>query len=217
MISPLPFAGPVGAVRVGLIEGELRVNPSMPDMLESDLDLIVCGTPEGVLSAAAIRSVGGRIIGRLWPRSDEERAAIIAAGLDVDRVLDVDDLVASQDALFAATGVSDGDLVHGVRFGAAQVETQTIVLRGHCRTRDDRLGALVELAAYGPSPAPPVVLVGGDAGLADALRDVLGTLHEDAAGRAALDRARMLRLDPVTDADYQPTRDCDRRAAPFTP
>lgn len=85
------------------------------------------------------------------------------------------------------------------------------------RARDDRLETLVELAAYGPSPAPPVVLVGGDAGLADALRDVLGALHEDAAGRAALEWGRMLRLDPVTDADYQPTRDCDRRAAPFTP
>ncbi|MFM9124351.1 MAG: polyribonucleotide nucleotidyltransferase, partial [Actinomycetota bacterium] len=58
MISPLPFAGPVGAVRVGLIEGELRVNPSMPDMLESDLDLIVCGTPEAITMVEAGANIG---------------------------------------------------------------------------------------------------------------------------------------------------------------
>ena len=85
------------------------------------------------------------------------------------------------------------------------------------RIHDDRLDALPVLAAYGPSPAPPVVLVGGDAALADELRAALIALHEDADGRAALERGRMLRLDPVADADYDLTRDCDRRAAPWTP
>ena len=84
------------------------------------IDLLwgVGGTPEGVLSASAIRSVGGRIIGRIWPRSDEERDAIVAAGIDPTRILDTDDLVGSQDTIFAASGVSDGDLVRGVRYHA---------------------------------------------------------------------------------------------------
>ena len=101
------------------------------------IDLLwgVGGTPEGVLSASAIRSVGGRIIGRLWPRTDEEAAAITAAGLDLQRILDTDDLVGSQDTYFAATGVSDGDLVSGVRFFDDHAETDTLVLRGACRTQ----------------------------------------------------------------------------------
>jgi fructose-1,6-bisphosphatase II len=101
------------------------------------IDLLwgVGGTPEGVLSASAIRSVGGRIIGRLWPRTDEEAAAITATGLDLTRILDTDDLVGSQDTYFAATGVSDGDLVSGVRFFADHAETDTLVLRGACGTQ----------------------------------------------------------------------------------
>ena len=101
------------------------------------IDLLwgVGGTPEGVLSASAIRSVGGRIIGRLWPRTDEEAAAITASGLDLTRILDTDDLVGSQDTYFAATGVSDGDLVSGVRFFADHAETDTLVLRGACGTQ----------------------------------------------------------------------------------
>jgi fructose-1,6-bisphosphatase II len=100
------------------------------------IDLLwgVGGTPEGVLSASAIRSVGGRIIGRLWPRTDDEAAAITAAGLDLQRVLDTDDLVGSQDTYFAATGVSDGDLVRGVRFAPDHAQTETLVLSGACRT-----------------------------------------------------------------------------------
>ena len=104
---------------------------------DTGIDLLwgIGGTPEGVLSAAAIRGAGGRIIGRLWARSDQEREQIIAAGIDVDRLLDTEDLVASQDTLFAATGVSDGDLVSGVRFGATSAKTATLVLHGTCRTQ----------------------------------------------------------------------------------
>ena len=101
------------------------------------IDLLwgVGGTPEGVLSACAIRSVGGRIVGRLWPRDDAERAAIEAAGIDVARILDTDDLVATQDAMFAASGVSDGDLVRGVRFRADGATISTLVLRGASRAQ----------------------------------------------------------------------------------
>ena len=103
----------------------------------SGIDLLwgVGGTPEGVLSACAIRSVGGRIIGRLWPRTDEERAKIVAAGIDVDRLLDTNDLVSSPDTFFAATGVSDGDLVPGVVFAPNHAETSTWLLRGICQSQ----------------------------------------------------------------------------------
>jgi fructose-1,6-bisphosphatase II len=133
MIDRIRSAG----ARVRLISDGDVAGSLMPIRSGTGIDLLwgIGGTPEGVLSAAAIRSVGGRIVGRLWPRSDAEREAIRAAGIDVDRVLDTADLVATDDAYFAATGVSDGDLVHGVRFGARSVETETIVLRGRCRTQ----------------------------------------------------------------------------------
>jgi len=72
------------------------------------------GTPEGVLSAAAIKCLGGELLGRLWPRDDEERKAALDAGYDLDEVLDADRLVAGKDVFFAATGVTDGDLLQGV-------------------------------------------------------------------------------------------------------
>jgi ABC-type phosphate/phosphonate transport system substrate-binding protein len=100
--------------------------------------------------------------------------------------------------------------------GADAAPIDSMLLAGE-RIHDERLDALPVLATHGPSPAPPVVLVGADAALADELRAALVALHEDADGRAALERGRMLRLDPVADADYDLTRGCDRRAAPWTP
>ena len=71
----------------------------------------VGGTPEGVISAAAIKCLGGAIQGKLWPRNDEERQALVDAGYDLDRVLTTDDLVAGEDVFVAATGVTDGALL----------------------------------------------------------------------------------------------------------
>ena len=71
------------------------------------------GTPEGVLSAAAIKCMGGQLVGRLWPRDDDERTRAVDAGYDLDEVLDVDRLVSGEDVFFAATGVTDGDLLRG--------------------------------------------------------------------------------------------------------
>ena len=87
---------------------------------ESPVDLLwgIGGTPEGVLSAASIKCMGGQLLGRLWPRSDEERQAIVDAGLSLDEVLDVDRLVAGNDVFFAATGVTDGDVLDGVHYTA---------------------------------------------------------------------------------------------------
>src|SRR3954468_16880000 len=87
-------------------------------MPNTGIDLLwgVGGTPEGVLSASAIKCMGGRILGRLWPRDDDERKAAEEAGYDLSRVLDTDDLVSGDDVFFAATGVTDGDLLDGVRY-----------------------------------------------------------------------------------------------------
>src|SRR4030095_2582525 len=85
---------------------------------EGGVDLLwgIGGTPEWVLSAAAIKCLGGQLLGRLWPRNDEERKAALDAGYDLDEVLDVDRLVSGEDVFFAATGVTDGDLLQGVRY-----------------------------------------------------------------------------------------------------
>ena len=93
------------------------------------------GTPEGVLAAAAIKCLGGQILGRLWPRDDDERNAAVDAGYDIERVLTVDDLVSGDDAFFAATGVTDGDLLQGVRYlGSGQATTESLVMRSRSGT-----------------------------------------------------------------------------------
>jgi fructose-1,6-bisphosphatase II len=93
------------------------------------------GTPEGVLSAAAIKCLGGQLLGRLWPRDDEERQAAIDAGYDLDEVLDVDRLVAGNDVFFAATGVTDGDLLEGVRYlDDGHATTESLVMRSRSGT-----------------------------------------------------------------------------------
>ena len=102
----------------------------------SPVDLLwgVGGTPEGVISAAAIKCTGGQLIGRLWPRNDEERQAAIDGGYDLDRQLTVDDLVRSEDCFFSATGVTDGDVLQGVRFHADHATTESLVMRSRSGT-----------------------------------------------------------------------------------
>ena len=93
------------------------------------------GTPEGVISAAAIKCLGGEILGRLWPRDEDERKAALDAGYDVDRVLTVDDLVGGNDAFFAASGVTDGDLLQGVRYSSSgYATTESLVMRSRSGT-----------------------------------------------------------------------------------
>ena len=93
------------------------------------------GTPEGVLSAAAIKCMGGEMLGRLWPRDDDERRRAEDAGYDLDEVLDVDRLVAGKDVFFAATGVTDGDLLQGVRYqDGAEATTESLVMRSRSGT-----------------------------------------------------------------------------------
>ncbi len=101
---------------------------------EADVLYGIGGTPEGVTTACAVKALGGRILGRLWARSDEERATAEAQGYDVDAVLDTDDLVSSEDAFFACTGITPGQLVGGVTFDGHGATTETLVMRAKSGT-----------------------------------------------------------------------------------
>ncbi len=94
-----------------------------------DLLVGIGGTPEGVIAACAIKCLGGVIQGRLYPRDDAERDAALAAGYDLSQILTTDDLVRGEDVFFAATGVTDGELVNGVRYRGRSAITQSIVMR----------------------------------------------------------------------------------------
>ena len=103
----------------------------------SPVDLLwgIGGTPEGVISAAAIKSTGGQLLGRLWPRNEAERSAALKAGYDLDKVLTTDDLVAGDDVFFSATGVTDGDVLQGVRYqGDRGATTESLVMRSRSGT-----------------------------------------------------------------------------------
>jgi fructose-1,6-bisphosphatase II len=128
----------------------LAVAPDRP------VDLLwgIGGTPEGVISAAALKCYGGALIGRLWPRNDEERAQAEQEGYDVGKVLTHDDLVKSANCFFCATGVTDGDVLQGAHFeGARGATTESLVMRSRSGTvrriiaRHDRT-KLRELTGY---------------------------------------------------------------------
>ena len=99
-----------------------------------DLLLGVGGTPEGVIAACAVKCLGGIILGQLAPSDDAERAKALEAGHDLSRVLTTDDLVASDDAFFAATGITNGELLAGVRYKAGGATTSSLVMRARSGT-----------------------------------------------------------------------------------
>lgn len=103
---------------------------------EAGVDVLfgIGGTPEGVVSAAALKCMGGEIQGRLWPRDDEERKAALELGYDLDKVLTTDDLVKGDNCFFAATGITDGELLKGVRYEPGVVHTQSLVMRSRSGT-----------------------------------------------------------------------------------
>jgi fructose-1,6-bisphosphatase II len=108
---------------------------AVSDNTPVDLLWGIGGTPEGVISAAAIKCIGGQLLGRLWPRNDQERDAAIGAGYDLERVLDCDALVAGKDVFFSATGVTDGDVLEGVRYqGDRGATTESLVMRSRTGT-----------------------------------------------------------------------------------
>jgi fructose-1,6-bisphosphatase II len=92
------------------------------------------GTPEGVIAACALKALGGAIHGRLYTRNDEERRAALDLGYDLDQVLTTDDLVGGDDVFFAATGVTDGDLLQGVRYRGDGATTESLVMRAKSGT-----------------------------------------------------------------------------------
>jgi fructose-1,6-bisphosphatase II len=103
----------------------------------SPVDLLwgIGGTPEGVISATAVKCLGGRLLGRLWPRDEDERQAALDAGYDLARVLTHDDLVAGDDVFFSATGITDGDVLQGVRYpSAGGATTESLVMRSRSGT-----------------------------------------------------------------------------------
>jgi fructose-1,6-bisphosphatase II len=109
----------------------LAVAPDRP------VDLLwgIGGTPEGVISAAALKCYGGALIGRLWPRDDDERRRAEEAGYDCAKVMTQDDLVKGDNAFFSATGVTDGDVLRGVRYeGARGASTESLVMRSRSGT-----------------------------------------------------------------------------------
>jgi fructose-1,6-bisphosphatase II len=99
-----------------------------------DLLLGVGGTPEGIITACAIKCLGGVIQARLAPRDEAERQKALAAGHDLNHVLTTDDLVTSEDAFFAATGITDGELMTGVRYRAGGAATHSLVMRARSGT-----------------------------------------------------------------------------------
>jgi fructose-1,6-bisphosphatase II len=122
--------------RVHLIrDGDVAPSIAAADP-RSEVDLLIGigGTPEGVISAAAIKCLGGAIQGRLWPRDDDERRRLEEAGYDVDKVLTTDDLVAGDDVFVAATGVTGGSLLAGVRYSRDGAVTESMVMRSRSGT-----------------------------------------------------------------------------------
>ncbi|HYX89382.1 MAG TPA: class II fructose-bisphosphatase [Gaiellaceae bacterium] len=99
-----------------------------------DLLMGIGGTPEGVIAAAALKCVGGGVQGKLWPRNDDERQQLVDAGFDADRVLTTDDLVSGEDVFVAATGVTSGALLRGVRSTTEGAVTDSIVMRSRSGT-----------------------------------------------------------------------------------
>ncbi|HKY14557.1 MAG TPA: class II fructose-bisphosphatase [Microthrixaceae bacterium] len=109
------------------------ISTAWPDS-GADIMFGVGGTPEGVIAAAALKCMGGSIQGKLWPRDDSERAEALEAGYDLDEVLTTDRLVAGDNCFFAATGITDGELLQGVHYSRGGASTQSLVMRSRSGT-----------------------------------------------------------------------------------
>jgi len=130
LLSDIRSAG----ARVKLIsDGDVAasIDAALPER-QVDALMGIGGTPEGVISAAAIHCIGGDIQCKAWPRDDSERKAALAAGVNADKVYKTEDLIDSDDVFFAATGVSSGELLKGVRYFAGGAQTQSLAMR--CRS-----------------------------------------------------------------------------------
>jgi fructose-1,6-bisphosphatase II len=109
------------------------VSTAWPDS-GADILFGIGGTPEGVIAAAAMKGLGGSIQGRLWPRTEAERSAALAAGYDLEQVLTTDDLVRGDNCFFAVTGITDGEVLKGVHYDNRGATTQSLVMRSKSGT-----------------------------------------------------------------------------------
>lgn len=131
--------------RIRLITDGDVAGAVMAAMPGTGLDVMmgIGGAPEAVVAAAALKCIGGDMQCKLWPRNDHERSVVREQGIDVDRVLGLDDLVASDNVFFVATGISDGELLRGVHYTGNNATTQSVVMRsktGTIRTIDTTHG-----------------------------------------------------------------------------
>jgi len=126
------------------------ISAAWPDS-GADVLFGIGGTPEGVIAAAALKCMGGVMQGRLWPRNDDERRAALDAGYDLTQVLTTDDLVAGDNCFFAATGITDGELMRGVHYETKGATTQSLVMRSKTGTvrRIDARHRIDKVSSYG--------------------------------------------------------------------
>jgi fructose-1,6-bisphosphatase II len=122
--------------RISLISDGDVAGAIMAAMDDTGVDVLmgIGGAPEAVVAAVAMRCLGGEIQCQLWPKDDAERKLVYERKLDTNRVLTTEDLARSDDVFFAATGITDGELLHGVRYSARGAKTQSLVMRGHSGT-----------------------------------------------------------------------------------
>ena len=120
----------------------------------ADILFGIGGTPEGVIAAAALKALGGELQGKLFARNDTERLAALEQGYDLEAVLNQDDLVRSDNCFFSATGITDGELLQGVRFHDRGCSTQSLVMRSRSGTarRIDAMHPLKKLAEFSSIP-----------------------------------------------------------------
>jgi fructose-1,6-bisphosphatase II len=126
----------VGAAVHLITDGDVAGAIAAASTRRSGIDLLfgIGGTPEGVIAAAALKCLGGAIQGRLYPRNEEERRALVDDGYDIDKVLTNDDLVSGKDVFFAATGITTGDLLEGVKYWPDGATTYSMVMRSRSGT-----------------------------------------------------------------------------------
>ena len=110
------------------------IHAAMEDYADTDVYVGIGGAPEAVLAAAALKCIGGQMLCRIWPRSDDEREKLLGDGVDLQRIYTVDDLVRSENVSFAATGITSGDLLHGVQFGPTGARTHSVMMRAKSGT-----------------------------------------------------------------------------------
>jgi fructose-1,6-bisphosphatase II len=125
-----------GARVMFITDGDVQgaIVAAAPERIGADLLMGIGGTPDGVVAAAALKCIGGAMQGKLYPRNDEERQKLLDGGYDVDAVISTDDLVSGEEVFFAATGVTNGAMLRGVRYREDKIITDCVVMRSKCGT-----------------------------------------------------------------------------------